>query len=144
METGQTQQAQRGFTLIEVILTIVIAAILGAMMVQLGGAFLRESGNPALLLRQDYRLAQLMEEITADYRDALEGGTLDAAFFTARDTPEELNNLYGISVDSVSIVSTAFQADEDGVNYTESGSEGGVQKVTITIGDQSLITLFTL
>ncbi len=60
---------QGGFTLIEIILTLVIAAVVGAGLVQYLGSSLTKSSVPIQRLRQAYKLQQVMENITADYRE---------------------------------------------------------------------------
>lgn len=138
-------RGERGFAIIDVIITIVVASLLSIMLAQFMGTGIINSGNPFLELKDDYALAQVMERFTADYRDALETSTLNDAFFEARDTAAEINSLYSVSVDSVSITATDFEPDDpiDPVDYTESGSDNGIRKVTITKNDQTLVSLFT-
>ncbi|MBN2283466.1 MAG: hypothetical protein JXO48_06210 [Deltaproteobacteria bacterium] len=133
---------QCGITLLDTIVTLVVAAILGMMLAQFGGKALTQSGDPAVMLKKDYNLALVMERITADYRDALNQGTLNSSFFTARDSAAKINALYGSNIDGVTLGNTAFQLDMDNTNYTESGSDSSVWKMTIVKGDQELITLF--
>ncbi len=64
-----SENKQGGFTLIEIILTLVIAAIIGTGVVQyLGNAFTKSS-IPIARLKTAYALQQVMENITADYRE---------------------------------------------------------------------------
>ena len=63
------ENKQSGFTLIEIILTLVIAAVVGAGLVQYLGSSLTKSSVPIQRLRQAYDLQQVMENITADYRE---------------------------------------------------------------------------
>ena len=141
----QYGRQEGGFAIIDVIITIVVASLLSIMLAQFMGTGIINSGNPFLELKDDYALAQVMERFTADYRNALETSTLNDAFFEARDTAAEINSLYGVAVDSVSITATNFEPDDpiDPVDYTESGSDNGIRKVTITKDNQKLISLFT-
>ena len=61
------RKKQGGFTLLEIILTIVIAAILGAMMFQYFGTSFTQSSVPIFRLEEAFDLKQVMENITADY-----------------------------------------------------------------------------
>jgi prepilin-type N-terminal cleavage/methylation domain-containing protein len=64
-----SENKQGGFTLIEIILTLVIAAVVGAGLVQYMGSAFVKSSIPIQRLRQAYELQQVMENITADYRE---------------------------------------------------------------------------
>lgn len=57
----------RGFTLIEIIITLVVAAILGTMIITYFGTAFLESGTPINRLKASANLHQVMENITADY-----------------------------------------------------------------------------
>ena len=70
-----------GFTLIEIIVTITLVAVLAALFVQhLGTAFMR-SGEPINLLNQTYEVNQVVEKLTADYKDKVKSGALDLVSF---------------------------------------------------------------
>lgn len=63
------QRRKRGFTLIEVIITIVVMAILAAMMVPYFGTSLLQSSTPIFRFRTSMTLNQTMENITAEYNN---------------------------------------------------------------------------
>lgn len=65
-------KGQRGFTLLEIIITIIAASIMGTMLVSLTGTALQKSGQPAASLANLYYLKQVMENISADYLNMLE------------------------------------------------------------------------
>lgn len=72
-----------GFTLIQIIVTITLVAVLAALFVQhMGTAFMR-SGEPINLLNETYKVNQVVEKLTADYRDKVTSGTLDLGSFKA-------------------------------------------------------------
>ena len=58
---------QAGFTLVEIIITVVIVAILGAMVLTFLSKSLVDSGEPVKRLRQTSDLNRVMANITADY-----------------------------------------------------------------------------
>jgi prepilin-type N-terminal cleavage/methylation domain-containing protein len=64
-----SENKQGGFTLIEIILTLVIAAVVAAGLVQYFGTSLWQSSIPIERLRQALELQEVMENITADYRE---------------------------------------------------------------------------
>jgi prepilin-type N-terminal cleavage/methylation domain-containing protein len=61
---------ESGFTLIEVIITLVVVAIVAAMMVAYFGTSITKSSLPISRLQAAGKLNQIMEKITADYNNA--------------------------------------------------------------------------
>ncbi len=59
--------ANAGFTLIEIIVTIMVAAVLAAVMVQFMGTAMTRSGDPAAAVRAEAETGTEMEEIVSDY-----------------------------------------------------------------------------
>jgi prepilin-type N-terminal cleavage/methylation domain-containing protein len=57
----------KGFTLVEIIVTIVVAGILGTIFVQLMGTALEASWNAVEIVRDESNSEGVMEEIIADY-----------------------------------------------------------------------------
>jgi prepilin-type N-terminal cleavage/methylation domain-containing protein len=56
-----------GFTLVEVIATIVVAGILGAIFIQLMGTALNSGWNAVEIVRDEANAERVMEQIIADY-----------------------------------------------------------------------------
>ena len=136
---------QRGFSLLEIIVTLVLIATVGAMMVSFLGKQLSQGGRTAEWMRDEFELSTVMEKIIADYREELSGETLDlAVFMAARDTADEVNALYGSEIDDVQAAATAFAADPaPSADFTESGADPAVRKLALTKGGQTLTTIFT-
>jgi prepilin-type N-terminal cleavage/methylation domain-containing protein len=65
----QYARDERAFTLLEVIITIVVVAILAAMMLPYFGTSLTHSGTPISRLKTAMKLNRIMEDITAEYND---------------------------------------------------------------------------
>ncbi|MDZ4165915.1 MAG: type II secretion system protein [Smithellaceae bacterium] len=61
-------RSNRGFTLIEVIVTLTIAAILGVVVYQYLGSSLARSTEPIFRLKKSFALRQVAENMTADYK----------------------------------------------------------------------------
>lgn len=86
----------RGFTLVEVIVTIVAAGILGAIFVNLMGTALNSSWNAVEIVRDESGGEGTMEEIIADYVAAINSDppdTTTGALKTIRDNID--GNKYG-------------------------------------------------
>ena len=56
-----------GFTLVEVIVSLVVAGILGAMLVAFMGSTVMSSANPVVLTENGTYLTSIMEKMTSDY-----------------------------------------------------------------------------
>lgn len=64
---AKIKSRQAGFTLIEYIVGLVVAAIIAAMVYSFFGTALTQSGEPLLRLQKASNLSKVMENITADY-----------------------------------------------------------------------------
>ncbi|MEA3486302.1 MAG: prepilin-type N-terminal cleavage/methylation domain-containing protein [Thermodesulfobacteriota bacterium] len=130
-----------GFSLIEIIITLVVVSILGTIMYTFLNTGITKSSIPLNLVREDFELESVLEKITDDYRRAVQtnGGSFDlAAFVGTIDSVAKVNTLYGSNVDTVTIVSTAFDAAGQ-----ETGSDDNIKKVTIQQGDSIIRVLLT-
>ncbi len=65
--TGRKKINKTGFTLIEIIVTVVLVAILGAMIITFISASLIKSSDPVKSIRASSNLHMVMANITADY-----------------------------------------------------------------------------
>jgi prepilin-type N-terminal cleavage/methylation domain-containing protein len=121
-----------GFTLIEVIVTLVVAAILGTLLVSLMGTNLTKSALPISLVGNQYKIVQAMETITSRYREEIKNGTLNLNTFKAAyvDTNTYVD---GPATGFITLTSTG------GTPYTTQQ----VLRVTLRSGDQSVQTFFT-
>ena len=125
-----TLKEQNGFTLIEVIVTIIIAALLGVVIFTYLGTALTRSAEPVVMVRDLAGTIEGIEEITAKYTEYLENpsavsGGLSCSWLTA-----DLNTPAGIVV-SCTDVSSDLGMDFDSF------------VVTMTRGNQTIAALFT-
>jgi prepilin-type N-terminal cleavage/methylation domain-containing protein len=119
----------KGFTLVEVIITILILAIAAAAFVTYFGKAFTGSAIPAGQVQSQYRLIEQMEEITAEYRRRLDLGTLELETFTNDYVDPKLNN-----------PSTATFGHLNAGAFT---TQSPVLQVTLKDGDQTLFSVFT-
>ena len=134
---------QNGFSLLEVIVTLVLVAIVGAMVVSFMGTQVTQSGRSVTWMKEEFELSQVMERMLADYREELNDETLVLATFVGdRDTAEEINapTMYESSIDYAEATPIAFDADNKEIPAAETST---IWKVTLKKGDQALITIFT-
>ncbi len=106
-----SENKQGGFTLIEIIVTLVIAAVVGTGLVQYLGTSLTKSSVPIQRLRQALDLQKVMENITADYR---ENYTSDLSGLSGEigEGEGEKTNDYG----------TYFVVDNDFISFNQVGT----------------------
>jgi len=78
---------ESGFTLIEVIITLVVVAVVAAMMVAYFGTSITQSSLPIARLKATGKLNQIMEKITADYNNAPATWSPSTAYIVGVNTP---------------------------------------------------------
>jgi len=74
---------EKGFTLLETIIILVLVSILGAMFFEFMGPQLTGSPFQVVRVKNQYELIQELERLTGLYRDELSKGTLDIDAFKA-------------------------------------------------------------
>ncbi|MFH1975709.1 MAG: type II secretion system protein [Pseudomonadota bacterium] len=121
------KRAEKGFTLIEVIVTIVIAAILGTMLVTFMTS-VPKSVNPVIQTHNLAAAIAVMEQITSEYElyirtvplNSTAWSTIGSGYATAAITDDAVssNTIYGNP--------TTFN----------------MREVTVTEGDQKLVSYF--
>ena len=84
---------QRGFTLIEIIITLVVAGVLGSTMFQYLGTSYTQSSVPISRLTRDFELQKVIENISADYKEDYDLINLKTEIGVAASNPH--NNDYG-------------------------------------------------
>jgi prepilin-type N-terminal cleavage/methylation domain-containing protein len=129
-----SKQREKGFTLLEIIITLVIAAILGTFLVTFMGTAVTKSGEPVARAKQLYELQQVMENIKATYMtmaDATDALTRLQTFATGASGGTTSQN-FG----SYTVATKCITFDASGSNYVERAAvytgSGYVLKLTIT------------
>lgn len=144
-------KSNRGFTLLEVIVSLVVAALLGAMLVQFMGTGLMKSYNPFILAENGTYLNMIMENITADYKYYMSYGALHGQ--SPSTAYANFNSRVGTA--SESEAKTTPYSDADHPFYvvanntitfsggTEASASSAVHKITIKYKDLTATALFT-
>ncbi|MCF8026578.1 MAG: prepilin-type N-terminal cleavage/methylation domain-containing protein [Desulfobacteraceae bacterium] len=117
---------KQGFTLIEVIVGIILAALLGTMIVQYTGTNLQATVESLVATKNNSEAVSVMEEITRDYRNWLENNP-GAALSEFRTDLE--NNYTGAQTQMITL-------------RPEDPAES-ILRVTVSRGDRKLVSLFT-
>ncbi|MBR9987985.1 MAG: prepilin-type N-terminal cleavage/methylation domain-containing protein [Desulfosarcina sp.] len=124
-----------GFTLIEIIVTLTVTAILSVMLVQFMGTSLSRSAEPIVSIQEGMTLQSIFESMHADYKQLLLTHDTPLVTFKAR-VEAGLYGTYTIT-DSKYIL-----FDGNHVEVPCNTSDCRILKVTISIGDHSLTSLF--
>lgn len=125
---------RKGFTLLEVIITIVIGAIMASVLIQYMGTSMYRSAEPVVITQDTYALNQVMEKMTADYKELLAADSTPLATFQTRVEGGNYGQ-YSVQTQYITLAGGAEAPDMSGNNR--------VLKVTVTVGDQALTGLFT-
>jgi len=125
---------QKGFTLLEVIVTIIVAAIMGTMLVQFMGTSMIWSTKPVTQVQKAFSLKEVMDKITADHKKLLAEDSTPLA--TLKTNIE--NNNYGTYSSQ-----TGYIRFTGGNEVVDGTGANRILKAKITSGDQTLTTLFT-
>jgi len=147
---SRTGHGQGGFTLLEVIVTIVIAAIMGVFFAQFVGTSVIHSTDPVYRLQNLSGATHVMEYMSADYKRLAATQSNFLAIFKdyvaygnlATKQPGYEGNPYYGSYDILCNKYVRFNASwvaEDDLDQLT----GRVLKVTIRRGDQTVTALFT-
>jgi len=132
---------QDGFTLVELIVTIMVAAILGVMFVQIMGTSLTGSVEPLIRTQHMFEINGVMENITRDYNKLME----ESAPLSDLQKHVAAGNVAG----NVPYFGPYTVVHNNYINFQSDGSEedsvDGTLKVIITDvnGEQRLTALFT-
>ncbi len=147
--TRVSSRYQKGFTLVEIIVTIVVAAILGAMFLQIMETNLTGSVEPLIRVQDTFTLNEVMEKITADYKKLTIEDQTPLATLNSRigNKDEEVTNgIYGSYTVKYNDYVVFNDDDSDGIyDEVHDGGSGGnkILKVAVSIGDERLTSLFT-
>ena len=123
-----------GFTLIEVIITLLVMAIVATMLVSVMGTNLTKSASPVGMVGDQYKTVEQMEMLTSQYRQQIQNGTLNLASFKA--TYVDTNTTY---VDTATTGFYTLTSTTGGTTYTSQQ----VLLVTLKDGDQFVQAVFT-
>ncbi len=124
----------RGFSLIEIIITLVVLGIAGAMLATFMGPGITRSSDPIQALQNDASLQAVMENMIADQQANFSSNLVALSAFSAAvgGSGSDQSNTYGqYHVDRNSL------CDKDGSNVFTNNGTGPFLCVTISAPGQS-------
>jgi prepilin-type N-terminal cleavage/methylation domain-containing protein len=140
---------QRGFTLLEILVTIIIAAIIAVLLMQVMGGHSWRSLQPLQAFNRSMALQETMSNISSHYRDLLISD--DTPLVTLQEKIEKGDYWSGQSYAGemqtetfcIYFNKTAPRTWRDTKSSDTCSLSDTILRVTLTHDDQSLTTLFT-
>ena len=135
----------RGFTLLEVIISLIVASILGVMLVSFMSSTVVQSANPVLLAQNGAYVNQIMENMGADYKYLANTSTTFLTTLSSNIGAEGTSQTrYADSSHPYTVVDNHRISFPAGSPVTEqTDSAGKILKVTIQYRTLSVTALFT-
>ena len=132
--------SQNGFTLIEVIATIIVMGILAAFFIHFMGTALNDSWQSVELVAGEAKAEGLMEKIIADYVEKINGDSPAAALaaIAGLEASYETDVNYGLPVTMQYIV-----FDASGNEVSDTSGQNRNLKVTVESPGYNLTTILT-
>ena len=132
---------RQGFTLLEVIITFIVAAILGTIFLQVMGTSMQQSFEPVSMVQNGFSVNEIMEKMNAHYRNRL----LTSTSNPLADFKSDVEN--GNSLPPPYFGDYSYQTQyikfSGGNEVADVSADPKVLKVTITHGGQRLSAIFT-
>lgn len=116
---------ESGFSLLEIIITIVIAGMVGAFLIPLIGTNLQKSGEPIRIVAADSLAEQAMERVVSDYVIQTNGTSGSDAIATILSNIN--SGLYGsgVSGDYISFSAGSVETSANPTNHLRVRSSNG-------------------
>lgn len=132
-----------GFTLIEIIATIIMLALMASMMWSVSGTALRGSADSLVRATAQARLTDVIESMTADYRELYATAADPIATIMPRigTAGSAQNNAYGAYT---VVVNRRIRFTGAAPSFSEQAdSNGDILRVTISVDGSTATTLFS-
>lgn len=121
-----SNKSNRGFTLLEVIVTIVVAAVLGSMLIAVMGTAVTKSAEPIVQAVDMASAESTLEKISADYAKYLMGSM----------TWNYIGPGYTVTITSWSTSNVTVSPTLSGLPNFE------IKEIAATVGDQKLVSFY--
>jgi prepilin-type N-terminal cleavage/methylation domain-containing protein len=133
---------KQGFTLLEVIITFIVAAILGTIFLQVMGTSMQQSYEPVSMVQNGFSVNEIMEKMNADYRNRLITSTSNPLADFKSDV-ENGNVIANTPYFGDYTYQTQYIKFIGGNEVADASADPRILKITITHGGQRLSAIFT-
>jgi prepilin-type N-terminal cleavage/methylation domain-containing protein len=139
-QVTSTHTHENGFTLIEVIATVVVMGILAAFFMHFMGTALEDSWQSVEVVADEAKAEGLMNKIIAEYVELMNGNNYATALTTiaGRETSYESDSDYGMPVTMGYIV-----FDSNGAEQPDTAGENRNLKITVESPGEDLTTILS-
>ncbi len=141
MKSGRmSSSSPKGFTLIEIVITIAVGAIIGSLVVMQLGTSLFHSADSVFVVRDEGQAEGWLERIISDYVKEMNGANFATALATiqARDYTAAPYNM----PPTITVTRTYVTYDAGGNEVAAAGTSTNL-KVTVQAGSAKLTSLLT-
>lgn len=130
-----------GFTLLEVVVTLIVISLLGALLAEVLGTGVQRSAEPIVHIQHGYRLTGVLDRITADYEEVYRDGQIGFADFKRNI---ENGNLPGNTPYYGDYTAdTAYIVFQDGVETEDTAGTNRLLRVTVEVPGQAVTAVFS-
>jgi prepilin-type N-terminal cleavage/methylation domain-containing protein len=133
---------KQGFTLLEVIITFIVAAILGTIFLQVMGTSMQQSYEPVSMVQDGFSVNEIMEKMNAHYRNRLLTSTSNPLADFKGDV-ENGNVIANTPYFGDYTYQTQYIKFSGGNEVADASADPRILKITITHGGQRLSAIFT-
>ncbi len=133
---------KQGFTLLEVIITFIVAAILGTIFLQVMGTSMQQSYEPVIMVQNGFSVNEIMEKMNAHYRNRLLTSTSNPLADFKSDV-ENGNVIANTPYFGDYTYQTQYIKFSGGNEVADASADPRILKITITHGGQRLSAIFT-
>jgi prepilin-type N-terminal cleavage/methylation domain-containing protein len=133
---------KQGFTLLEVIITFIVAAILGTIFLQVMGTSMQQSYEPVSMVQNGFSVNEIMEKMNAFYRNRLFTSTSNPLADFKSDV-ENGNVIANTPYFGDYTYQTQYIKFSGGIEVADASADPRILKITITHGGQRLSAIFT-
>ena len=137
-QAGHPNNFNKGFTLLEVIVVLIMISLFGVIFVGFFDTQIVGSTNPVTMMQQGFSVEEVLEKINADYEDLVNSDA--TPLLTLETRINTFPSGYGDYTATTRFIDFDASDNEDSTACTVDCT---TLKVTITIEDQTLTTLFT-
>lgn len=141
IKSNARKMSNHGFTLIEVIVTIIAAGILGAIFINFMGTAMSRSARSLENVQGEADAESVLEKIVADYVEKI--NLNESSALTDMERAINTDRIYNSSEREITVAAAYITFDSSG---NESGDTAGLNrtlKVTVNANDHRLTTLLT-